>query len=92
MTHERHPGMVYPLPYEPLTEELAKEQMEHIYRKYGTDPDEIIAHLPVILHEFAHDVLTMGIDLADVFPHLGVADMIEAFSAGIEQGRIERGE
>jgi len=60
MSHERHTDMVSPLPYEPLTEELAKEQMDYIYERYGTDPRVIVANLPLILHEFAHDALNNG--------------------------------
>lgn len=81
-----------PIPYEPLTEHLAKEQMAHIEETYGTDPHVVMANLQCILHEYGHDCLQLGINLVETFPHTGVVDMMEAYTAGIQQGKIERGE
>jgi len=79
------------LPYELLSEQLAKEKLENIVEKYGADPHVIYANLPLILHEFGHDCVEMGMSMAENFPSAGPADMIEAFAAGIHWGKLEGG-
>lgn len=79
------------LPYELLSEQLAKEKLEHIIERYGNDPHVIYANLHLILQEHGHDCVEMGMSIAESFPSAGPADMIEAFAAGVQMGKLEGG-
>lgn len=74
------------LPYELLAEHDAKERMEEVYRKYGTDPRVIVANLAIILHEAVHDAIELGFGLADMNTP---DEVLTAYNAGIEQGKKE---
>jgi|GEM_PF-1675479 len=81
-----------PIPYELTSEQLATEEIRHIEDTYGTNPYVIMAYLPTILQEFGHNCLELGMGIADKFPDAGVADILEAYSAGLTQERMEKGE
>jgi hypothetical protein len=80
------------LPYELMAEQVAKERMEAIKHTYGTDPHIIMANLPAILHEYGHDCMELGANLVSEFPHVGAADMMSAYSAGVSINHMETGE
>jgi hypothetical protein len=77
------------LPYELTAEQMAQEQMEFIERRYGRDPRVIMAYLPLILQEFGHNCIELGAELADNFPTTGAGDILEAYSVGVEHGKLE---
>lgn len=89
---ERHIEDIHPLPYEPMAEQLAIEKVRHIEHTYGNDPHVIVANLPIILQEYGHDCLELGMGIADHFPNAGAVEILEAYNAGVQQGKRERGE
>ena len=85
----REIGQTDHLPYELMSEQLVKENIENIERRYGTDPRVVHAYLKTILHEIIHDSIELGAGLAGSFPTNGAADILEAYNIGVQQGRSE---
>lgn len=75
------------LPYELTAEQVAAEKMAEIQQKYGSNPSVIAANLELILQEYGHDCIELGMGLADSFPTLGVVDIMRAFAEGYEQAK-----
>ncbi len=72
------------LPYELTAEQLAKEQMDRLYDKYGYDPPVLMRELRrVELKQIIHEAIELGLGIAEVFGDTGPTDMLEAFSAGL---------
>jgi hypothetical protein len=77
------------LPYELTAEQMAKERLELIAQRYGTNPHTIVANLEEILKEYGHDCVELGMAIADHFPTTGPVDILEAFEAGTVYGKDE---
>ncbi len=74
------------LPFELLSEQIAKETINHIYQSYGSDPNVIGTFLSVILKDIVHDNLELGMMIADQFGSAGPGDIAEAYRAGYKHG------
>lgn len=90
MTSREIGGGTDRMPYEPMTEHLAREKLNEIRASYGENPHVIIANLEQILHEYGHDCLELGASLVETFPDTGPVDIMEAYVSGYNTGIAKR--
>lgn len=76
------------LPYELTAEQVAREQMERLHRKYGDNPHVLAAALEVELKEVVHDAIAYGIALGDEkMGEIAPAELLVAYAAGAAENK-----
>lgn len=80
----------YHLPYELTAEQLAKEELERLRDKYGTDARSLGISLEAELPQIIHDAIELGLGLGESFGDISPAELIVAYAAGANENN--RGE